>query len=30
MELVIQSVRPNHFNKKLPKYIFMKLDFINI
>ena len=30
MSLVIQSVRPNHFNKELLKYIFMKLDFINI
>ena len=28
--LVIQSVRPNHFSKELLKYIFMKLDFINI
>ena len=28
--LVIQGVRPNHFSKKLLKYIFMKLDFINI
>ena len=27
---VIQRVRPNHFGKKLLKYIFMKLDFINI
>ena len=30
MGLVIQRVRPNHFSKKLLKYIFMKLDFINI
>lgn len=30
MVLVIQRVRPNHFSKKLLKYIFMKLDFINI
>ena len=30
MGLVIQRVRPNHFGKKLLKYIFMKLDFINI
>ena len=30
MGLVIQSVRPNHFSKELLKYIFMKLDFINI
>ena len=30
MGLVIQSVKPNHFNKELLKYIFMKLDFINI
>ena len=30
MGLVIQIVRPNHFSKKLLKYIFMKLDFINI
>ena len=30
MSLVIQSVMLNHFNKKLLKYIFMKLDFINI
>ena len=28
--LVIQNVRPNYFSKKLLKYIFMKLDFINI
>ena len=27
MGLVIQSVRPNYFSKKLLKYIFMKLDF---
>ena len=30
MDLVIQSVGPNHFSKELLKYIFMKLDFINI
>ena len=30
MGLVIQRVRPNHFGKKLLKYIFIKLDFINI
>ena len=30
MGLVIQSVRPNHFSKELLKYIFMKLDFVNI
>ena len=30
MNLVIQSVGPNHFSKELPKYIFMKMDFINI
>ena len=30
MSLVIQNVAPNHFSKKLLKYIFMKLDFINI
>ena len=30
MDLVIQNVRPNYFSKELPKYIFMKLDFINI
>ena len=30
MGLVIQSVRPNHFSKELLKYIFMKLDFINL
>ena len=30
MGLLIQSVRPNHFSIKLLKYIFMKLDFINI
>ena len=30
MGLVIQSVKPNHFSKKLLMYIFMKLDFINI
>ena len=30
MVLVIQNVRPNYFSKKLLKYIFMKLDFINI
>ena len=30
MDLIIQNVRPNYFNKELLKYIFMKLDFINI
>ena len=30
MSSVIQRVRPNHFSKKLLKYILMKLDFINI
>ena len=30
MDLVIQNVRPNYFSKKFLKYIFMKLDFINI
>ena len=30
MDLIIQSVRPKHFSKELLKYIFMKLDFINI
>ena len=30
MGMVIQNVRLNHFSKKLLKYIFMKLDFINI
>ena len=30
MGLIIQSIRPNHFSKELLKYIFMKLDFINI
>ena len=30
MGLVIQSVGPNYFSKELLKYIFMKLDFINI
>ena len=30
MDLVVQSVSPNHFSKELLKYIFMKLDFINI
>ena len=30
MGSVIQRVRPNNFSKKLLKYIFMKLDFINI
>ena len=30
MGLDIQRVRPSHFGKKLLKYIFMKLDFINI
>ena len=30
MGLVIQSVGPNQFSKELLKYIFMKLDFINI
>ena len=30
MGLIIQNVRPNYFRKKLLKYIFMKLDFINI
>ena len=29
MGLIIQSVRLNHFNKELLKYIFIKLDFIN-
>ena len=30
MGSVIQRVTPNHFGKKLLKYILMKLDFINI
>ena len=30
MGLVIQNVRPDYFSKELLKYIFMKLDFINI
>ena len=30
MGSVIQSVKLNYFSKKLLKYIFMKLDFINI
>ena len=30
MGSVIQRVRPKLFGKKLLKYIFMKLDFINI
>ena len=30
MSLVIESVWHNHFSKELLKYIFMKLDFINI
>ena len=30
MGLVIQSVELNHFSKELLKYVFMKLDFINI
>ena len=30
MGLVIQNIRPNYFNNELLKYIFMKLDFINI
>ena len=30
MDLVIQSIRPNKFSKELLKYIFIKLDFINI
>ena len=30
MGSVLQSVRPNHFSKELLKYIFMKLDFINV
>ena len=30
MGLVIQSVGSNYFSKELLKYIFMKLDFINI
>ena len=30
MSFVIQNVRPNYFSKELLKYIFMKLDFINI
>ena len=30
MGLIIQSVRPKHFSKELLKYIFMKLNLINI
>ena len=30
MGLVIQNIRPNYFSNELLKYIFMKLDFINI
>ena len=30
MGFVIQNVRPNYFSKELLKYVFMKLDFINI
>ena len=30
MGLIIQSIRPNYFSKELLKYIFIKLDFINI
>ena len=30
MGLVIQSVWLNYFSKELLKYIFMKLNFINI
>ena len=30
MSSVIQRFRPNHFGKKLLKYIFMKLNFIII
>ena len=30
MGLVIQNVKPNYFSKELLKYIFMKLDFINM
>ena len=30
IDLVIKNVRPNYFSKELLKYIFMKLDFINI
>ena len=30
MGTVIQSVRPNNFSKKLLKYIFIEMDFINI
>ena len=30
MGSVIQRVRLNHFSKKLLKYIFMKLNYINI
>ena len=30
MCLVIQNIKANYFGKKLLKYIFMKLDFINI
>ena len=30
MDLVIQTVGPNLFSKELLKYIFKKLDFVNI
>ena len=30
MGLFIQNIRPNYFSKELLKYIFIKLDFINI
>ena len=30
MCLVIQNIKANYFGKELLKYIFMKLDFINI
>ena len=30
MDLVIQSVRPNHFNKELLKFIFYEIRFHKI
>ena len=30
MSLIIQNDMPNYFSKKLLKYIFMKLNFMNI
>ena len=30
MDLVIQSVRPNHFSKELLKFLFYEIGFHNI